>query len=335
MLIVMRRDAGEEQIEHVIGAIEEKGYKARPIPGGDRVSIAVLLNKEPVDAAWVQEMPGVKEAIAVTRPFKLVSRETRPEDTVVEVGDVAIGGGEMTVIAGPCAIEDEAQAMTIAEQVRAAGAAVFRGGAFKPRTSPYSFQGLGEAGLKILAKVRETTGMPVVTEVMDLQCFDMVEAYADIVQIGTRNMQNFSLLRRAGESGRPVLLKRGMSATVEEWLMAAEYIMAEGNHNVILCERGVRTFVRHSRNTLDFSAVPVVQRESHLPIIVDPSHAAGFRDQVMPLARAAVAVNADGVMVEVHHAPEKAKSDGVQSLYPSQFKELCRQMQAIGEVLRQ
>jgi 3-deoxy-7-phosphoheptulonate synthase len=209
---------------------------------------------------------------------------------------------------------------------------MFRGGAFKPRTSPYSFQGLGEEGLKILSKVRERTGMPVVTEVMDLECFDLVEAYTDVLQIGTRNMQNFSLLRRAGESSRPVLLKRGMSATIEEWLMAAEYIMAGGNHNVILCERGVRTFVRHSRNTLDLSAVPVVQRESHLPVIVDPSHAAGFRDQVMPLARAAVAVNASGVMVEVHNEPEKAKSDGVQSLFPRQFALLCRQMEQIREI---
>ncbi len=334
MLIVMRRDADETQIEKVIGALEANGYKARPIPGGDRVSIAVLFNKAPVDAAWVQELPGVKEAIAVTRPFKLVSRETKAEDTIVHVGGVDIGGDQMVVIAGPCAIESESQAMAIAWQVRAAGAAIFRGGAFKPRTSPYSFQGLGEEGLRILARVREETGMPVVTEVMDLACFDAVEAHADIVQIGTRNMQNFSLLRRAGESARPVLLKRGMSATVEEWLMAAEYIMAEGNHNVILCERGVRTFVRHSRNTLDFSAVPVVQRESHLPVIVDPSHAAGFRDQVMPLARAAVAVNADGVMLEVHNEPEKAKSDGVQSLYPDQFADLCRQMQAIHAVCR-
>lgn len=334
MLVVMRRDAGKEQIEAVISELEAKGYKARPIPGGDRVSIAVLFNKEPVDSTWVQELPGVKEAITVTRPFKLVSRETKPEDTVVSVGGVKIGNQGMVIIAGPCAIESEEQAMVIAEQVKAAGAEIFRGGAFKPRTSPYSFQGLGEAGLKILEKVRQTTGMPVVTEVMDLVCFDMVEAYADIVQIGTRNMQNFSLLRRAGQSKRPVLLKRGMSATVEEWLMAAEYIMAEGNPNVILCERGVRTFVRHSRNTLDFSAVPVVQRESHLPIIVDPSHAAGFRDQVMPLARAAAAVSAHGVMVEVHNEPEKARSDGVQSLYPQQFEVLCKQMRAIYDVFQ-
>jgi 3-deoxy-7-phosphoheptulonate synthase len=334
MLIVMRRDAGGEQVQAVISALEAKGYKARSIPGGDRVSIAVLFNKEPVDPAWAQELPGVKEAIPVTRPFKLVSRETKPEDTVVAVGDIRIGSHGLAIIAGPCAVEDEDRAMRIAEQVSAAGAHLFRGGAFKPRTSPYSFQGMGEAGLKILKKVRETFGMPVVTEVMDLECFDMVEAYADIVQIGTRNMQNFSLLRRAGQSSRPVLLKRGMSATVDEWLMAAEYIMAEGNPDVILCERGVRTFVRHSRNTLDFSAIQVVQRESHLPIIVDPSHAAGFRDQVMPLARAAAAVNAHGVMVEVHNEPEKARSDGVQSLYPHQFDTLCRQMRAIYDIVQ-
>ncbi len=329
MLIVMRRDAGEKQVEQVVKALEEKGYKARPIPGGDRVSIAVLFNREPVDSNWVQEMPGVKEAIAVTRPFKLVSRETKQEDTIVKAGPVEIGGDQLVIIAGPCAVESRGQAMAIGREVKAAGAHIFRGGAFKPRTSPYSFQGLGEEGLKILADVREETGMPVVTEVMDLECFDMVEAYADIVQIGTRNMQNFSLLKRAGSSSRPVLLKRGMSATVEEWMMAAEYIMAEGNHNVVLCERGVRTFVRHSRNTLDLSAVPVVRRESHLPVIVDPSHAAGFRDQVIPLARAAVAVSAHGVMVEVHNEPEKAKSDGIQSLYPKQFSLLCRQMNAI------
>ncbi|WP_246803970.1 3-deoxy-7-phosphoheptulonate synthase [Desulfosarcina cetonica] len=235
-------------------------------------------------------------------------------------------------MAGPCAIESEDQALTIAGHVKKSGAHMFRGGAFKPRTSPYTFQGLGEAGLKILAKVRETTGMPVVTEVMDTQAFDLVEHYADMLQIGTRNMQNFSLLKRAGESFRPILLKRGLAATIEEWLMAAEYIMAQGNHQVVLCERGVRTFVHHSRNTLDLSAVPVVRKESHLPIIVDPSHAAGRRDQVLPLSRAAVAANAHGLMVEVHHQPEKALSDGAQSLYPEQFDILCRQVKAIFNV---
>ncbi len=329
MLIVMHTDADEKQIAGVIQAVEAKGFKARPIPGGERVSIAVLFNKGAIDAAFFQELPGVKDTIPVTRPFKLVSRETRSYGSIISVGDVRIGNGHRVIIAGPCAVESEAQAMTIAEHVKRSGGDIFRGGAFKPRTSPYAFQGLGEEGLKILAKVRETYGMPIVTEVMDMAHFDMVEEYADMIQIGTRNMQNFSLLRRAGESKKPVLLKRGMSATVDEWLMAAEYIMAEGNPDVVLCERGVRTFVRHSRNTLDFSAVPVVQRESHLPIIVDPSHAAGFRDQVIPLARAAAAVDAHGIMVEVHHEPENARSDGVQSLLPDQFALLCRQVQSI------
>jgi 3-deoxy-7-phosphoheptulonate synthase len=333
MLIVMRKDAAAEQIEGVIRVVEERGFKARSIPGGDRVSIAVLFNQGSVDTATFEDLPGVKEAIPVTRPYKLVSRETKAKTTKIQIGDVCVGGEQMVIIAGPCAIESEKQAMIIAGHVKKSGGDMFRGGAFKPRTSPYSFQGLGEEGLKILARVREAFGLPVVTEVMDLSHFDMVEDYADVVQIGTRNMQNFSLLRRAGESKRPVLLKRGMSATVEEWLMAAEYVMAEGNPNIILCERGVRTFVRHSRNTLDLSAIPVVQRESHLPIIVDPSHAAGYRDQVMPLGRAAAAVNAHGVMIEVHHEPEKAVSDGAQSLLPGQFDALCRQMRAIHQIL--
>jgi 3-deoxy-7-phosphoheptulonate synthase len=238
-------------------------------------------------------------------------------------------------MAGPCAIESREQAMTIAEHVRAAGAQMFRGGAYKPRTSPYSFQGLGKEGLVILSEVRRQTGMPVVTEVMENETFDLVEEYADIIQIGTRNMQNFSLLRRAGRAEKPILLKRGMAATIDEWLMAAEYIFSEGNNQVILCERGVRTFVNHSRNTLDLSAVPVVRRESHLPIIIDPSHAAGLRDQVIPLARAAVAVGAHGLMVEVHHEPERALSDGAQSLYPKQFERLQHQISAFYEILRQ
>jgi 3-deoxy-7-phosphoheptulonate synthase len=255
-----------------------------------------------------------------------VSREFKPEDTVIQVGGVSIGKDQLTIVAGPCAIESESQALTIADHVKRSGAQLFRGGAFKPRTSPYSFQGLGKEGLIILARVREVTGMPVVTEAMDLETFDLVEEYADVIQIGTRNMQNFSLLRRAGHAQKPILLKRGMAATIDEWLMAAEYILEGGNSQVILCERGVRTFVHHSRNTLDLSAVPVVRKESHLPIIVDPSHAAGRRDQVIPLSRAAVAVEAHGLMVEVHHMPEKAMSDGAQSLYPDQFDMLCRQV---------
>jgi 3-deoxy-7-phosphoheptulonate synthase len=328
----MEKTATPEQIDQVVKVIEGRNCTARPIPGGDRVSIGVLNNAGPVDAGLFIGLPGVKEAVPITKPYKLVSRETKPDDTLIQVGDVTIGNGWMTLIAGPCAIESETQALTIAGHVRDAGAHMFRGGAFKPRTSPYSFQGLGEDGLKILAKVRALTGMPVVTEVMDFQTFDLVEHYADVVQIGTRNMQNFSLLKRAGQSHRPILLKRGMAATIEEWLMAAEYIMAQGNHQVILCERGVRTFVHHSRNTLDLSAVPVVKKESHLPIVVDPSHAAGRRDQVLPLSRAAVAADSHGLMVEVHHQPDQALSDGAQSLYPEQFTTLCEQVRAIFDV---
>jgi 3-deoxy-7-phosphoheptulonate synthase len=329
MLIVMEKTATAQQIKEVVAAVEERGYVARPIPGGDRVAIGVLYNKGSVDTTLFIGYPGVKDVVAVTRPYKQVSREFQPEDTLIRVGDVTIGNGRFVIIAGPCAVESEEQAMTIAEQVKAAGAEIFRGGAFKPRTSPYSFQGLGEEGLKILARVRETFGLPVITEVMDDYSFDLVEEYADIIQIGTRNMQNFSLLRRAGHAKKPVFLKRGMAATIDEWLMAAEYILDGGNRNVMLCERGVRTFAHHSRNTLDLSAVPVVRKESHLPIIIDPSHAAGRRDQVVPLSRAAAAVGAQGIMVEVHHAPEQALSDGAQSLYPEQFKALCREVRSI------
>jgi len=329
MLVVMDHKATQAEIDAVVAGIEAKGCTARPIPGGQRVAICVLHNRGPVEPNLFLSLPGVKEAIPVTHPYKLVSRESQPDDTVVQVGSVAVGNGHLTIIAGPCAIESERQALTIARHVKAAGAHMFRGGAFKPRTSPYAFQGLGEEGLKILALVREETGMPVVTEAMDHEVFDVVEEYADVIQIGTRNMQNFSLLRRAGRAAKPILLKRGMSATIEEWLMAAEYIMEGGNAQVILCERGVRTFAHHSRNTLDLSSIPVVQKESHLPIIVDPSHAAGRRGQVIPLSRAAVAVGAHGLMVEVHHAPETAMSDGAQSLYPAQFEDLCRQIAPI------
>lgn len=334
MLLVMNQNATEEEINNVIKAIEDHGYTPRPIPGGERISIGILNNKGPVDSSFFIGMPGVKEAIPVTKPYKLVSREFHPEETVVNIGQIKVGHGHLAVIAGPCAIESEEQALTIARMVKKAGAQLYRGGAFKPRTSPYSFQGLGKEGLVILRKVREETGLPIVTEVLDYENFDLVEEYADVVQIGTRNMQNFSLLRRAGLAKKPILLKRGMAATIDEWLMAAEYILAGGNQEVILCERGVRTFVNHSRNTLDLSAVPVVKNESHLPIIIDPSHAAGRRDQVIPLSRAAVAVEAHGIMVEVHHQPEKALSDGAQSLYPEQFEKLNKQVRIIHDQLQ-
>ncbi len=335
MLIVMEKGTIDSDIQAVVEAIEKRGYEARPIPGGDRVSIGVLHNKGSVDAGHFLGFKGVKEVIPVTKPYKLVSREFQKENTQVKVGDAVFGDGSLPVIAGPCAVENEAQVLAIARSVKEAGASMFRGGAFKPRTSPYSFQGLGEEGLKLLAKVREETGLPVATEVMDVENFDIVETYADVVQIGTRNMQNFSLLRRAGKSKRPVILKRGMSAMLQEWLMAAEYIMEEGNTNVILCERGVRTFVRHSRNTLDLSVVPAAKKESHLPIIVDPSHAAGVRDQVIPLAYASAALGADGVMIEVHNNPAEALSDGAQSLFPDQFARVMKKMNAIHAIAQE
>lgn len=333
MLVVMKKDATEANIQAVVDAAEKRGYVARPIPGGDRVSIGILYNKGSVDSGHFLGFADVKEVISVTKPYKLVSREIKKENTLVKVGDNTFGDGSLPVIAGPCAIESEEQAITIARAVKEAGAGLFRGGAFKPRTSPYSFQGLGEEGLKILAKVREETSLPVVTEVMDCENFSIVEEYADVVQIGTRNMQNYTLLKRAGKSRRPVVLKRGMSATLQEWLMAAEYIMEEGNLNVILCERGIRTFVKHSRNTLDLSVILAVKKESHLPVIVDPSHAAGVRDQVVPLALAATCVGADGLMIEVHHDPEQALSDGAQSLYPDQFKECMGKIKTIRSLI--
>jgi 3-deoxy-7-phosphoheptulonate synthase len=286
-----------------------------------------------VDAGHFLGFDGVKEVIPVTKPYKLVSREFKQENTQIRVGDAVFGNGTMPVIAGPCAVESLDQVLSIAKAVRKAGAKLFRGGAFKPRTSPYSFQGLGKQGLEYLARVREETGLPVVTEVMDMETFDMVEAFADVIQIGTRNMQNFSLLRRAGKSKKPIILKRGMSAMLQEWLMAAEYIMEEGNANVILCERGVRTFVRHSRNTLDLSVVPAVKKESHLPIIVDPSHAAGIRDLVIPLAFASAALGADGLMIEVHNHPDEALSDGAQSLYPDQFAQTMKKLTGIRTII--
>jgi len=334
MLIVMDHDATDQEIEAVVNTINLSGFSARPIKGGARVAIGVLHNPGAVDAYKFLSLHGVKEVIPVTKPYKLVSREFQPDNTIVRVGDIRIGADEIVIIAGPCAVESEEQAMATAMSVKEAGAKLYRGGAFKPRTSPYAFQGLGEKGLQILAKVRSETGLPVVTEAIDHENIDMVAEYADVVQIGARNMQNFSLLKKAGKIGKPVLLKRGIAATVDEWLMAAEYIMDAGNPNIVLCERGVRTFADHSRNTLDISAIPVVQRESHLPVIVDPSHAAGRRDQVLQLGCAAVAAGAQGLIVEVHHSPDSALSDGAQSLYPHQFKELHQKVSRIFEISR-
>lgn len=334
MLVVMERGASDAQIEAVVKKIESLGMKAQPIPGGMRTSICVLYNQGSVDAGLFVGMPGVREAIAVSRPYKLVSRETFAEDTVITVGGVRIGGRRLTVIAGPCSVESREQMLETAHAVKAAGAQMLRGGAFKPRTSPYVFQGLGEEGLRILAEAREATGLPVITEAIDHEVCGLVEQYADVIQIGARNMQNYSLLRRAGHATKPVMLKRGMSATIEEWLMAAEYIMSEGNRNVILCERGVRTFADHVRNTLDLSVVPYLKRITHLPIFVDPSHGGGVRELVPELTYGAVGVGADGVMIEVHRDPGAALSDGGQSLYPEQFERLMERLPKIAETMR-
>ncbi len=329
MLIVMDKDATPDMIQTVVAKIEALGFAAQPIPGGERVAIGILRNPRPVDPALFLDMPGVTQAIPVSKPYKLVSREMKREDTILHLAnDVTIGQG-FVVMAGPCAIESEEQALTIARLVKAEGAQIFRGGAYKPRTSPYSYQGMGKTGLKILAKMREETGLLIVTEAVDHDSLKQVAEYADIVQIGARNMQNYTLLRHAGKVDKPILLKRGMYATLDEWLMAAEYIMSEGNSQVILCERGIRGIGGHTRNLLDLATIPAVRRESHLPIVVDPSHAAGRRDLVAPLARAAVAAGADGLLIEVHHEPEKAMSDGAQSLYPNQFAELMEEIRTL------
>ncbi|MDX1583819.1 MAG: 3-deoxy-7-phosphoheptulonate synthase [Thermoanaerobaculia bacterium] len=333
MLVVMDVNADREQIDGVVRQIERLGLRAHPIPGSQRMAIGITGNQGMVQAQAIENLPGVKEVIAVSHAYKLVSRETRPDDSVVTVGGIDVGGEGVTVIAGPCAVESLDQARTIAESVRESGAQLLRGGAFKPRTSPYSFQGLGEQGLEILATVREEFDLPVVTEAIDHESLALVDQYADAIQIGARNMQNFSLLKAAGTLRKPVVLKRGMSATLEEFLLSAEYIMAEGNYQVILCERGVRTFADHTRNTLDLSVVPAIKRISHLPIIVDPSHGTGKRNKVIPMSRAGVAVGADGLIIEVHHNPAEALSDGPQSILPDELRKLVGEVGAIAKVI--
>jgi len=324
MLVVMSTDATRDQVARVVQVIEEMGYQARPMPGAQRTSVGVVGNDGRVDGSRLEALGGVAEVIHVSKPYKQVSREWRPENTLVTIAPgVVFGGGEIPIIAGPCSVESEQQIVLAAQQVRDAGGAALRGGAYKPRSSPYAFQGLGEAGLKILAEVREATGLPVVTEVVDPGDVDLVASYADMLQVGTRNMQNFPLLQAVGGVGKPVMLKRGMNATIEEWLMAAEYIAQRGNLDIVLCERGIRTFEKATRNTLDISAVPIAQRLSHLPVIVDPSHSGGRRDLVLPLSRAAIAVGADGIIVDVHPYPESALCDGPQALVESDLRELA------------
>src|SRR5713101_4178458 len=335
MLAVMKAHASAEEVRRVCDKIESLGYRAHSIPGAERTAIGITGNKGEVEPGTLDEMPGVQEVIRVTKPYKLVSRDMKDDNTVVSFpgSDATFGGPGLAIVAGPCAIESREQAFATAERVHRAGAQFFRGGAYKPRTSPYSFQGLEEEALQIMAAVREQFGMKIVTEAVDHESLELVEEYADVIQIGARNMQNFSLLKRAGRARKPVLLKRGMSATLEEFLMAAEYVMSEGNYQVILCERGVRTFADHSRNTLDLTIVPAVKRRSHLPILVDPSHGTGKRHKVLPLSRAAIAVGADGLLVEVHHEPDKALSDGMQSILPGEFQLLAEEVRQIAAVV--
>ena len=330
----MRAQATEQDIARVCEKIQSLGFRPHVMPGAERTAIGITGNHGPVPAAEFEDLPGVGEAIPVSKPYKLVSREVKPDNTVVRIAGASVGGGELVLCAGPCGVESREQILAAARAVKSSGAHLLRGGAYKPRTSPYAFQGLGEEGLQYLAEARGETGLGVVTEAIDVETFDLVEEYADCIQIGARNMQNFSLLRRAGRSRKPVLLKRGMSSTLEEFLMAAEYILSEGNYQVVLCERGVRTFADHTRNTLDLSVVPAVQRLSHLPIIVDPSHGTGKRDKVHPMALAAVAAGAAGLIVEVHPNPDRALSDGFQSLYPDQFRDLADECRAISDLLR-
>ena len=329
MLIVMDRSATSADVEGVVAAAERLGLKAHPIPGAQRTAVGITGNKGAASPGAFEALSGVLEVLRVSHPYKLVSREFHPEDTIVSVGGVLVGGARVVVIAGPCAVESLEQTLTIAKEVKARGADLLRGGAYKPRTSPYAFQGLGEEGLKILAAAREATSLPVVTEVLDTAHVEIVAHYADCLQIGARNMQNFELLKKAGKTGKPVLLKRGMSATLEEFLLAAEYVLAEGNPGVILCERGIRTFTDFTRNTLDLSVVPAVKRLSHLPIVVDPSHGTGRREKVLPMSRASIAAGADGIVVEVHHKPAEALSDGPQALTPDMFGELMAKIRPI------
>ena len=332
MIIVMERDADEAQIKEVSSVVENSGLEVFVSSGVARTVIHGLGNKSGVDLKQFEGLSGVEKVVSILKPYKLASREFKEEDTVIKVGNTVIGGSKLNIMAGPCAVEDKEQYIETALKVKEAGADILRGGSFKPRTSPYSFQGLGEPGLKIMAEAREKTGLPIVTEILDPKDIDAVNEYSDILQIGARNMQNFNLLKDVGRLQKPILLKRGLSATIEEWLMAAEYIMSEGNYQVILCERGIRTFETATRNTLDLSAVPVIKKLSHLPIVVDPSHATGKRDLVAPLAKGAVAVGADGLMIEVHNNPAKALCDGPQSLVPEQFAELLNELRPIGDL---
>jgi 3-deoxy-7-phosphoheptulonate synthase len=333
MLIVMKSGATKGEIDGVVRAVEQLGFRAHVMPGATRTAIGITGNQGIVDPTRFETLEGVFEAIRVSKPYKLITLDLQPDKTVLRVGDATIGGEELAIIAGPCAVESRDQTFAVAEAVQSSGARFLRGGAFKPRSSPYDFAGLGEEGLEILAEAREAFGLKIVTEALDAPGVDLVEKYADVIQVGARNMQNFTLLRRVGKSKLPVLLKRGIAATVDEWLLAAEYIMSEGNYQVVLCERGVRTFAQHTRNMLDLGAIPTIRRISHLPIVVDASHAAGKSHLVGPLARAGVAVGADGVMVEVHNNPDAALCDAAQALTPKQYLKMVQEIRGIHDLL--
>lgn len=333
MVVVVEKNATEKDIENVIKRLHEFGFDVHRSTGVNQTVLGAIGVKPDFDIRQVQVLSGVAEVYRITEPYKLASRSFKLEGTILNINGVMVGGKEVVVMAGPCAVESEEQIFTIAKQVKSAGAKFLRGGAFKPRTSPYSFQGLGEEGLKLLRSAADESGLLVITEVMDRSQIDLVERYADVFQVGARNMQNFTFLKELGKASKPVMLKRGMAATFEEWLMSAEYILSGGNHQVMFCERGIRTFETATRNTLDISAIPAIHKRSHLPIIADPSHGTGIRDNVIPMARASVAAGADGIMVEVHHQPDKALSDGAQSLYPDQFAQLMKEIRIIAEAI--
>src|SRR3982751_960214 len=333
MLIVMKSSATASEIDAVVNIVEAVGFRAHPMPGATRTAIGITGNEGPIDGRRFENLAGVAEVIRVTKPYKLITLDLRPDKTVVRVGDATIGDGGLAIIAGPCGIENREQAFATAKAVQQSGARFFRGCVWKPRTSPYTFQGLGETGWEIMSAIRKEFGLKIVTEAVEESHVDLIEKYGDVIQIGARNMQNFSLLKRAGRSRLPVLLKRGMAATIDEWLLAAEYIMGEGNYNVVLCERGVRTFAQHTRNTLDLAAVPAIRRISHLPVIVDASHATGKNYMVAPLARAGVAAGADGVLVEVHDNPDVALCDAAQALTIDEYEAMAHQLRAIHDVI--
>ncbi|RPI74282.1 MAG: 3-deoxy-7-phosphoheptulonate synthase [Ignavibacteriales bacterium] len=333
MVVVLEKNVNEKQLENVIKHLEDFGFAVHKSTGVEQIILGAIGVQPNFDIRRVKVLDGVSEVYRITEPFKLASRSFKKENTKIKIGDLVIGDTDITIIAGPCSVENEEQIFTIAEIVSKAGARILRGGAFKPRTSPYSFQGLGEKGLKLLRQAADKNGLLVITEVMESSQIDLIEKYTDIFQVGARNMQNFSLLRDLGKASKPIMLKRGLSATIDDWLMSAEYILSSGNQNIMLCERGIRTFETYTRNTFDISAIPVVHKRSHLPVIADPSHATGLRDKVIPMTRAAVAAGADGIMVEVHHDPDNALSDGPQALLPDQFTDLMNQIKLIAEVI--